>query len=149
MVYQKITNLLGNIPDKVFRFITKNWIEIYDQPATAENRYKPSKQIRFKTLVLRSNLCNNSDEYIVVKGRITVTRTNNTNEYDKKVAFKNNAPFISYISKINNTLTDNAEDLDIVMPMYSLIEYNKNYKNTTGSLWNYIYYLLLSSIAPQ
>ena len=148
MVYQKITNLLGNIPDKVFRFITKKWIEIYDQPATAENRYKPSKQIRFKTLVLRSNLCNNSDEYIVVKGRITVTRTNNTNEYDKKVAFKNNAPFISYISKINNTLTDNAEDLDIVMPMYSLIEYNKNYKNTTGSLWNYIYYLLLS-IAPQ
>ena len=53
------------------------------------------------------------------------------------MAFKNNAPFISWISKINNTLIDNAEDLDIVMSMYSLIEYGKKYRKTTGSLWNY------------
>ena len=53
------------------------------------------------------------------------------------MAFKNNAPLISCISKINNTLIDNAVNVDIVMPMYNLIEYSKNYSKTTGSLWNY------------
>ena len=77
-----------------------------------------------------------SDAYIVVKGKITVTNPNN-NTYDKKLALKNNAPFLSCILKIKNTLIDNAEDLDIVMPMYNLIEYSKNYRKTTGSLWNY------------
>ena len=67
----------------------------------------------------------NSDAYIVVKGDITVIIPNNINQCDKKLAFKNNAPFISYISKINNTLINNAEDLDIVMPKYNLNEYNK------------------------
>ena len=56
---------------------------------------------------------------------------------NKGTAFKYNAPFISCISKINNALIDNAEDLDIVMPMYNLLEYSKNYRKTTGSLWNY------------
>ena len=50
MEYQKITNLLGNIPDKVPRFITKEWIKVHDQSGNAENRYKPSKQIRFKNI---------------------------------------------------------------------------------------------------
>ena len=50
---------------------------------------------------------------------------------------KNNAPFISCISKINNELTEDAEDLDIVMPMYNLLEYSKNYRKTIGSLYNY------------
>ena len=76
--------------------------------------------------MLRSDLCNFSDAYIVVKGTITVTNPDN-NGYDKKLAFKNNAPFVSCISKINNTLIDNVEDLDIVMSMYSLLEYSKNY----------------------
>ena len=70
--------------------------------------------------MLRSDLCDYSDAYIVVKGNITFTRPNN-DAYDRKLAFKNNAPFISCISKINNTLLDNAEDLDIVMPMYNLL----------------------------
>ena len=61
----------------------------------------------------------------------------NKNAYDKKLALRNNASFLSCISKINNTLIDNAEDLDIVMPMYNLLEYSKNYRKTTGSLWNY------------
>ena len=86
--------------------------------------------------MLRSDLCDYSDAYIVVKGTITVTDPNKAN-YDKKLAFKNNAPFTSCISKINNTLIDNAEDLDIVMPMYNLLEYSKNYRKTTGSFWNY------------
>ena len=136
MEYQKITHLLGNIPDKVPRFVTKKWIQVHDQSGTAENRYKPRKQIIFKTSVLRSDLCDYSDAYIVVKGYITVTNPAN-DEYDKNLAFKNNAPFISCILKVNNTITDNAEDLDIVMPMYNLLEYSKNYGKTTGSLWSY------------
>ena len=87
--------------------------------------------------MLRSDLCDFSDAFIVVTGKIIVANPNN-NAYNKKLAFKNNAPFISYISKVNNTLIDNAEDLDVVMPMYNLIEYSKNYRKTTGSLWNYL-----------
>ena len=86
--------------------------------------------------MLRSDLCDYSDAYIVVKGTITVTDPNNAN-YDKKLAFKNNVSFTSCISKINNSLIDNAEHLDIVLPIYNLLEYNKNYGKTTGSLWNY------------
>ena len=85
--------------------------------------------------MLISDLCDYSDVYIVVKGKITVANRSN-NAYDKKLAFKNNAPFTSCISKIDNTLTDNAEDLDIVMPMYNLIEYSKNHRKSTGSLFN-------------
>ena len=114
MKYQNITNVLGKTSDKVPRFITKKWIEVHDQPGTAEDRYKPSKQIRFKTSMLRSNLCDYSDAYIVVTGKIIVTAPDN-DAYDKKLALKNNVPFISCISKINDTLTDNAEDLGIVM----------------------------------
>ena len=65
MEYQKITNLLSTIPDKVPKFITKNWIEVHDQSGNAENRYKPSKQIRFKTSRLICDLCDYSDAYIV------------------------------------------------------------------------------------
>ena len=136
MEYQKITNLLGNTFNKVPRFITKKWIEVHDQSGNAENRYNPNKQIKFKTSMLRSDLCDYSDAYIVVKRKIIVTNPDN-DAYDKKLAFENNAPFASCISKINSTLIDNAEDLDVVMPMYNLIEYSKNYRKTTGSLWNY------------
>ena len=63
--------------------------------------------------------------------------TNNTNRINKKLPFKNNAPFRSCIWKINNTLIDNAEDLDIIMPMYNLLEYSDNYSMKSGSLWDY------------
>ena len=116
--------------------LQKKWIEIYDQSVSAEDRCKPSKQIRFKTSKLRSNLCDFSDAYIVVTRTITVKDRNN-DAYDKRLAFKINVLFLSYISKINNTLVDNAEDLDILMPVYTLIEYSKIYSKTTGSLWNY------------
>ena len=86
--------------------------------------------------MLRSDLCDYCDTYIVVKGKITVADPNN-DTYDKKLALKNNAPFTSCISKINNTLIDNAEYLDTVMSMYNIIEYSKNYLKTMGSLWNY------------
>ena len=86
--------------------------------------------------MLRSDLCDFSDAYIVVKGTITVTNPDNAKR-NKSVAFQNNAPFLNCISKINGIKIDNAEDLDVVMPMYNLLEYSKNYRKTTGSLWNY------------
>ena len=115
--YEKTTNLLNTTLDEVPRFITRKWIEVYDHSGSAEERYKSSKQIRFKTSMLISDLCDFSDAFIAVKRKINVTRPNN-NEYDRKLAFKNNAPFVS---KINNVLIDNAEDLDIVMSLYNLI----------------------------
>ena len=86
--------------------------------------------------MLRSDLCDFSDAYIVVKGTMTVTNPDN-NAHDKKLAFKINAPFVSCILKINITLADNAEDLVVVMPMYNLLEYSKDYSKITGSFWNY------------
>ena len=74
--------------------------------------------------MLRSHVCDSSDVSINVNGTITVTNPDN-NTYDKKLAFKNDAPFVSPISKINSTSIDNVEDLDIVMPVYNLIEYRK------------------------
>ena len=87
--------------------------------------------------MLRSDLCDFSDAYIVVEGDITLEGDNNANKRNKNLAFKDNAPFINCISKINGVKIDNAEDLDVVMPMYNLLEYSKNYRKTTGSLWNY------------
>ena len=81
-------------------------------------------------------MCDFSDAYVVVKGDITVTESNNA-ERNESVAFKNNAPFINCISKINSVQIDNAEDLEVVMPMYNLLEYSKNCRKTRGSLWNY------------
>ena len=137
MEYHKITKLLGTTPDEVLRFITKKWIEVHDQSANAEDRYKPSKQIRFKTSTVRSDLCDFSDVYIVIKGDITLTKTDGRGLIDIRnrfLAFKNNAPITNCISKINNVLIDNVEYLDVVMPMYNLLAYSKNYRKTTKSL---------------
>ena len=99
-----------------------------------------NKQIRFKTSMLRSDLCVINDAYIVFKGTITLTKTDGRGFIDIRnrfLAFKNNAPFTNCISKINNVVIENAENLDIVMPMYNFLEYSKNYSKTPGSLWNY------------
>ena len=125
MEYQKITNFLGTTPDEVPRFITKTWVEVHDQSGNAEDRYKPSKQIKFKTSMLRSDLCDFSDVYIVVKENITLKKATGRGFIDIRnrfLAFKNNAPFTNCISKINNVLIDNEEDLDVVNPMYNLTE---------------------------
>ena len=138
MEYQKLENLLNNESNKPFKFRTSNSVEINDN---VRGEYSSDKQIRFfKTTMLRSTLCDYSDAYILVKGNITVNNTaaaaasaaNNTN---KKVILKNCAPFTNCISKINNTEMDNAEYIDIVMPMHNLIEYSDNYSKTSGSLW--------------
>ena len=87
--------------------------------------------------MLRSALCDCSDAYIVVKGRITAEGDQDDKTRNKELIFKNNAPFRSFILKINNTFMKNAEDLDIVMPLYNLLGYSDNYSMTSGSLWNY------------
>ena len=91
--------------------------------------------------MLKSSLCDYTDAYILAKGAITVNNTAGggaaANNADKKVIFKNCAPFTNCISEISNTQIDNAKDIDIVMPMYNLIEYSDNYAKTSGSLWQY------------
>ena len=136
MEYQKIINLLDTTSDNVPRFITKKWIEVHDQSGSAEDRYKPSKQITFKTSMLKSDLCDSSDAYVVYE-LLLLQEQEMRVKANRCLAFKNDAAFISCILKINNMLIDNAEDLDVAMPMYNLIEYSKNYRKTTSSLWNY------------
>ena len=91
--------------------------------------------------MLRSSLCDYSDAYILVKGNIAVNNTAGAgaaaNNINKKVVFKNCSPFIKCISKINNTQIDDAKYIDIVTPMYNLIECSDNYSKTSGSLWQY------------
>ena len=137
MEYQKIANLLddgsSNQPSK---FKIKNWVEVNDE---SRGTYHVNSQVKFKTKILKSALCDYSDAYIHVNGTITVNNTlaaaaNNTN---RKVIFKNCAPFTICISAINNTQVDSAKDIDIVMPMYNLIDYSDNYSKTSGSLRQY------------
>ena len=130
--------MLDSASNKLSKFIKKNWVEINDD---VRGVYSTNKQIRFKTAMLRYSLCDYSDAYIPAKGNITVKNTaaegaaaNNTN---KKVIFKNCAPFTICINKTNNTKIDNAEYIDIVMPMYNLVEYSNNYSKKSGSLWQY------------
>ena len=138
MEYQKITNLLDDSPNKTSKFRTKNWVEINDE---SRGKHNDEKQIRFKTTILKSSLCNYSDAYILVKGKITITGEGDTaaltqaDERNKGVAFKNCAPFTSCKSNISNVEIDYCQDIDIVIPMYNLIEYSDNYAKISGSLW--------------
>ena len=138
MEYQKLASLIDDTSNQPSKFRAKNWVQINDESRRA---YIVNSQIKFKTTMLKSSLCDYSDGYILVKGTISVNNTaaagaaaNNTN---KKVIFKNYAPFTNCINEINNTQIDNAKDIDIVMPMYNLIEYSDNYAKTIGSLWQY------------
>ena len=138
MEYPKIANLLKDASNKPSKYRTRNWVEINDDIRGA---YSPNKQITFKAAMPRSSLCDYSDAYILIKGYISVNNTAGAaaapNNANKKVIFKNCAPFTNCISKINNIQIDNAEYIDIVMPMYNLIEYSDNYSKTSESLWQY------------
>ena len=138
MEYQKISNILNDASNQPSKFRTRNWVKTNDE---AKGTYSPNKQIKFKTLMLRSSLCDYGDAYILVKRYLTVNNTaevgaaaDNTN---KQVIFKNFAPFANCIGKINNTQIDDAEYIDIVIPMYNLIVYSDNYSKTSGNLWQY------------
>ena len=87
--------------------------------------------------MLRSDLCDYADAYILVNGTITVAGNQPRGRRTRPLILKNNAPFVSCITRINNELIKDADDLDIVMPMYILLEYSKNYRKTIGSLYNY------------
>ena len=137
MEYQKIANLIDDTPNQPSKFRTRNWIEINDESRGA---YNVNSQIKFKTAMLKSILCDYSDAYILVKETISINNTaaqGAANNIDNKVIFKNCAPFTNCISEINSMQIDNAKDIDIVMPMYNLIEHSDNYAKTTGSLWQY------------
>ena len=131
--------MLESTSDNLSKFRKRNWVEINDE---SRGNYANS-DIRFKTTMLRSNLCDYADSYILVKETITITGAGDNagerqvDERDKGVTFKNCAPFTKCISRINNTDIDNAHDIDIVIPMYNLIEYSDNYSKTSGSLWQY------------
>ena len=153
MEYDKINNLLrvvdtsakhvlseDNESEQLSKFVTREYVRVN----SLSNTYNENKSIRFKTPMLRSNLCDHSDAYILVKGTITVTApgvNNNANDIrDKRNRpgiLKYNAPFVSCLTRINGELIEDADDLDIVMSMCNLLEYSKNYRKTIGSLYNY------------
>ena len=133
-------NRANEMSEKLSKFVTREYVRVN----SLSNTYNENKSIRFKTPMLRSNLCDYSDAYILVKGTITVTApgANNgaNNIRDKRnrpLILKNNALFVSCITRINGELIEDADDLDIVMSMYNLLEYSKNYRKTIGSLYNY------------
>ena len=130
MEYQKIANLIDDTSNQPSKFRTRNRVEINDE---SRGTYNVNSQIKLKSTMLTSSLCDYSDAYILVKGKITITgagadaAARQADKRDKGVGFKNFAPFTNYISEINNAQVDKAKDIDIVMPMYNLIEYSNNY----------------------
>ena len=136
MEYDKINNLLlseDNEREQLSKFVTTEYVKVN----SLSNTYNEDKSIRFKTPMLRSNLCNYSDAHILVNGTITVAGNSQRDRQNRPLILKNNAPFISCITRINGELIEDADDLDIVMTMYNLLEYSKNYRKTIGSLYNY------------
>ena len=141
MEYDKINNLLlseDNESEKLSKFVTREYVRVN----SLSNVYNENESIRFKTPMLRSDLCDYSDAYILVEGKIVVAApgANNgaNNIRDKRnrpVILKNNAPFASCITRFNGELIE--DDLDIVIPVYNLLEYCKNYRKTIGLLYNY------------
>ena len=133
MESQKIINLLDSSDNESQKFAKKRWYIINDQN-TGNNAYgngKDGTTIKFETKVIKPNLCDYSDAYILVTGNIQNKPANSV------VAFKNCAPFRTCDVTINNEHIEKAEDLDIVMPMYNLLEYSDNYQNSTGSLYQF------------
>ena len=134
MEYDKINNLLNSESENLSKFVTRGYIRVN----TLSNTYNENKLIRFKTPMLRSDLCDYADAYILVNGTITVAGNQPRDRQNRPLILKNNAPFASCITRINNELIEDADDdLGIVMPMHNLLEYSKNYRKTIGSLYNY------------
>ena len=127
MEHQKMLNLLNEANDS--KFLTRK-LNIGND--NSKSNYDASNEFTYNTEILKSNLCDYNYAYILVRGAITVVAAPAT-----QVAFKDCAPFSKCITKIDETTIDDAEDLDLVMPMYNLIEYGSNCSETTGSLWFY------------
>ena len=146
MEYDKINNLLlsednesevskvnraNEMIEKLSKFVTREYVRVN----SLSNTYNENKSIRFKTPMLRPNLCDHSDAYILVKGTITVTAPGV--KRNRPLILINNAPFVSRITRINGELIEDPDDFDIIMSMYNLLEYSKSYRKTIGSLYNY------------
>ena len=132
--------MLENTPNQPSKFRTKSWVEVNDE---SRGTYNVNSQIKFKNSTLRSSLCDYSDAYVLVSVTITVPNTaapGSAANNRKNITIKNSSPFTNCISVINNTQIDDAKDIDIVMPMYNLMEYSDNYSKTSGSLWHYCRY---------
>ena len=143
MEYDKINNLLpseDNESKQLSKFVTRKYVKV----SSLSNTYNENKSIRFKTPMLRSNLCDYSDVYILVKGTTTVkvpgvnyNADNIRHKRNRPLILKNIAPFVSCITRINGELIEDADELDIVMSMYNLFEHSKNYRKIIGSLYSY------------
>ena len=125
---------MGDANNESSKFATRKWYVINDQNnidygVGDEN----GTTTKFETKVIKSSLCDYSDAYVLVTGNITAT----SGDANDRVAFKYCAPFTKCITHINDELVDNVDDLDIIMPMYNLIEYSDNYSDTSGSLWQF------------
>ena len=148
METQKIVNLLNGSNNENSKFATKKWYVIDSE---SKGNYSHENPIKFLTSSLESSLCDYSDAYILVTGNITVTKTiavpaaslagtppqrkQPLNEATQ-VVFKN-SPFGKRYTEIDAALVDEANVVNITMPMYSLIEYSDNYSDTSGSLWSF------------
>ena len=133
MESQKIINLLDSNHNESQKFATKRWYIINDQN-TGNNAYgngEDSTTIKFATKVIKPNLCDHSDACILVTGNIQNKPANSV------MTFKNCAPFCTCDVTINDEHVEKAEDLDIVMPMYNLLEYSENYQDSTGTLYQF------------
>ena len=131
---QKIANLLGDADNESSKFATRKWHVTNDQNNTVYGEGNENgTTVKFETQVIKSSLCDYSDAYILAIGDITATGSND----NTKVASKNCAPFTKFITHINDEHVDTFDNLDIVTPMYNLIEYSHNYSDTTGSLWQF------------
>ena len=132
MEYDKINNLLYSESESLPIFVTREYVRVN----SLSNTYNENRSIRFKTPMLRSDLCDYTDAYILVNGTITFkapTGANNIRDKtNRPLILKNNVLFVSCITRINGELVEDADDLDIVMPMYNLLEYSKNYRKTIG-----------------
>ena len=129
METQKIVNLLNSSENEYSKFATKIWYLI-DSEAKGNCSHK--NPIKFFTTSIESSPCDYSDAFVVVTGNINVVRADDNTE----VAFKNFTPFTKSTAEINETFIDEAEHINIAMPMYNFIKYSDNYSDTSGSLWH-------------
>ena len=129
MESQKIINLLDSNNSESQKFATKMWYIIHDQITGGYGNGTDDAPIKYDTKVIKANLCDYSDVYILVTANIMHKPANST------VALKNCAPFRTCNVNINDEYVEQAQDLDIVMPMYSLSESSDNYQDSTGSLY--------------
>ena len=129
MEAQKIIDLLDNTENEYLKFATKKWYVIDSE---SNGNYSKEEEIKFLTRSIESSLCDYSDAYILVTGNITATPNNAATQ----IVFKNCAPFEKCRTEINETFIDDANFINITMPMYNLIEYSDNYSDTSGAYGN-------------